>query len=32
MAKKDDVEILEIATGDFDEGDITRLADDYNRA
>lgn len=30
-ALKDDVEILEIAEGDFDEDDIVRVEDKYNR-
>lgn len=30
-AKKNDVEVLEIAFGQFDEGDIVRLKDDYGR-
>lgn len=31
-APNDDVVILEVATGDFDEDDIVRLEDKYNRA
>lgn len=31
-APKDDVVILEISTGEFDENDIVRLEDKYNRA
>ncbi len=31
-APHDDVEILEIATGDFDEQDIVRIEDKYKRA
>lgn len=30
-APYDDIRILEIATGDFDENDIVRLEDKYNR-
>ena len=31
LATVDDVTVLEISTGDFDEGDIVRLEDKYNR-
>ncbi len=31
-APNDDVEVLEIATGNFDENDIVRLEDKYHRA
>ena len=31
-AKEDTVQLLEIAYGDFDENDITRLEDKYGRA
>lgn len=31
-ALTDDVEVLEISTGEFDEEDIVRLEDKYNRA
>mgnify|MGYP001566944182 CR=1 FL=1 len=30
-APKDDVEVLEISTGEFDEEDIVRIEDKYNR-
>ncbi|MSU44985.1 mannose-6-phosphate isomerase [Candidatus Nomurabacteria bacterium] len=31
-AKNDDVQVLEISSGDFDENDIIRLEDKYGRA
>lgn len=31
IAKENDVEILEIATGNFDENDIIRISDKYER-